>query len=233
MTDKLSTKDVKVGGGTPKTLHPGNQLAKINSVELEDFKFKPGAYNFIMHMEGLDLGKDFDGFWINKDDQSLGKHKGQVGRVKSSEWAFADGETKSGIKISRDQDIMKFMKQLCTALGPKCLKWFDDQDKKHETIESLVVAFNKDKPFEGIFINWCIGGKEYEGKTGYTNYDLHLPKFTKTNVPFEAADAKPSKIIVFDTATHIKKKEAKAVENFGEAGATDDAKSTTSPDFEL
>jgi hypothetical protein len=233
MTDKLSTKDVKVGGGTPKTLQPGNQLVKMNSVELEEFKFKPGAYNFLMHMEGPDMGAEFDGFWLDKDNQALGKHKGQVGRVKSSEWAFADGETKSGIKISRDQDIMKFMKQLCTALGAKCIKWFDDQDKKHETIESLVVAFNKDKPFKDIFLNCCIGGKEYEGKGGYTNYDLHFPKFSKSNVPFEAADAAPSKLIKFDAALHVKKKESKAVENFGGDPANTSASPDVKQDFEL
>src|SRR5437868_4369376 len=93
---KLNIKDVKTdGGGTPKILQPGNTSCKILSVSLEEFKFKEGGYHLILQMEGKDLGPAFDGFFIDKDKPELGKHKGQVGKVKAGEWAFADGETKS------------------------------------------------------------------------------------------------------------------------------------------
>lgn len=231
----LNTKDVKVGGGLPKTLQPGNQVAKINSVQLEEFKLKAGAYNFIMHMEGPDLGKEFDGFMINKDDASLGKHAGQVGRVKSGEWAFADGTTKTGIAVSRDQDIMKFMKSLCMVLGEKSLKWFNDADGKYPTIETLVEGFNKEKPFKDVFLNYCIAGKEYEGKNGYTQFDLYLPKFIKGASPFEAIGVTPSKLIKYDEATHLKKKEAKTVQSFAAPDEITDAGQNASvgSDFEL
>ncbi len=211
---KLNTKDIKTGGGgVSKTLQPGNQQCKINGVELEEFKFKPGAFHIILHMEGPDLGKDFEGFHINKDNESLGRHKGAVGKVKAGEWAFTDSVTPKGVEISRDQEILKFLKTLCTALGT--LKWLDDQDNKHDTIESLVKAFNVDQPFKDKYLNYCIGGKEYKNKQGYTNYDLFLPKFSKAGSPFEALDAKPSKILKYNDADFLRKAKVTEVPEFG------------------
>ena len=88
---KLNTKDVKSAGGVPKLIQPGNVVCKINSLELEPFKFKQGGYHLILNLEGPDLGKDFEGFFVDKNNESLGRHKGQVGQVKAGEWAFADG----------------------------------------------------------------------------------------------------------------------------------------------
>lgn len=211
---KLSTKNITTGGGgQSKTLEPGNQQCKINGVELEEFKLKPGAYNLVIHMEGPDLGDKFEGFFINKDDESLGRHKGAVGKVKAGEWAFADGTTKGGVEVSRDQDILKFLKSLCTALD--AVKWLEDQDDKHDTIESLIVAFNNDQPFAGKYLNYCIGGKEYKDKKGYTKYDLFLPKFSKGGAPFESLTAKPSKILKFNEVDHVRKAKVVPVTEFG------------------
>ncbi len=82
MSGKLNTKDIKTGGGVAKTLQPGNQQCKINSVELEEFKFKEGGYHIMLNMESVDMGPDYQGFFINKDNESLGRYKGQVGKVK-------------------------------------------------------------------------------------------------------------------------------------------------------
>ena len=42
----LSTTDLgTAGSGLPKTITPGNHVLKINSIELEDFKFIDGAYH--------------------------------------------------------------------------------------------------------------------------------------------------------------------------------------------
>jgi hypothetical protein len=215
MSGKLNTKDIKTGGGASKTLEPGNQTCKISGVELEEFKLKEGAYNLILHMEGPDLGPTFEGFFINKDDESLGRHKGAVGKVKAGEWAFADGTTKSGIEVSRDQDILKFLKSLCTALGGNAPKWLTDQDGKHDTIESLVSAFNVDQPYKDKYLNYCLAGKEWKDKKGYTRYELFLPKFSKNGVPFEATTAKPSKVLKYNDADHLKKAKVTEVTEFG------------------
>lgn len=211
----LDTESVKTeGGGIPKILQPGNTSCKITAVSLEEFKFKPGGYHFILNMEGKDLGSSFDGFFINKDKPELGKHKGQVGKVKATEWAFADGETKTGIKVYRDNEIMKFVKTLCVSMD--IMKWWNDQGKKHETIESLITAFNTERPFEGKFLKYCLGGKEYMNKGGFPNFELFLPKFSKLGVPFEAENVTLSKIIKFNATEHIRKKKVENVSEFGE-----------------
>ncbi len=120
------------------------------------------------------------------------------------------------------------MKTLCDALGQSA--WLVDQNDKHDTIESLIKTFNKDKPFKGIFMNFCIAGKEYTGKQGHTNYELFLPKFNKSGAPFEALDVTPSKLATFVTTEHIEKSNAPSeVANFESGEHTDN----TSTDFNL
>lgn len=204
----LDTKNIKGGGtgGTPKTLGPGNVVCKLNGITVEDFTLKPGAVHVMLHLEGPDQGPDFEGFWLNKDDQSLGRHKGQVARVKASEWAYADGTTKSGIAVSKENEILKFIKNLCIAFG--CSDWLVAQDGKHETIESLVNALNMDKPYGEKAIEFCIAGKEYTNKNGYTDYDLFLPKYSKAGAAFG------TKVVTFNPEEHIKKKKVDAVSEF-------------------
>lgn len=222
---KLSTQNIpKVGGGIKKTLEPGNQVCTILSVEMKPFTFKPGAYEIHLNMLGKDMGPDFQGFFLDKNNESLGRYTGQVGRVKASEWAFADGVTKSGIKISRDTEILKWLNSLCEAIGKK--SWMDAQDNKHADIESLVNAFIMDKPFEGLELNLCIAGKEYMNKE-FVNYDLFLPKFTKAGVPFELANVVASKVVVYDEKVHIVRKKVETVATFNAGDETPDASITS------
>lgn len=221
----LSTTDLGGSTGLPKTISPGNHKLKINSLELEDFSFIPGAKHLILHVETAPID-GFEGFMIDKDNESLGRYAGQIGKVKASQYAYADGETKSGIKINRDKSMMIFLKTLCTNLGIS--EWFLAQDNLHDTIEDLIIAFNKTAPFKDIYLDFCIAGKEYVGKTGYTNYDMHLPKSDKGKFSFGTAD----KVTVYDEKLHLKKTEVKEVKNFGD---DDDLSipSKTSTDFSL
>lgn len=219
----LNTKDIKTGGGgTPKTLQPGNCKVKVNAVTYEDYTFKPGGLQIILHCEGEDLGDTFEGFFINKDQESLGRHKGQVAKVRSSEYAYADGVTKTGIVVSRDADILKLLKNLC--IETDCLDWLENEDGKHKTIQSLLDAFNASKPFADKFMNVCLAAKEYMNKQGYPAYDLFFPKSSKTGHPFEAVGKKNSKVIVYSETDHIRRKAAaENVEGF--AGADDSVQS--------
>lgn len=228
----LSTKNVSTTGanGPAKTISPGNIRAKINGVTLEEFKFKPGSYHVVMNLEGEELGEGFEGFLIDKDNPELGRHKGQVGRVKTSEWAYADGETKTGIQVSRDIEILKIVKNICMAVN--AMKWYDAQDEKHPTIESFIDAFNADAPYKDKWLDMCIAGKEYMSKQGYTNYDMYLPKFAKGMVPF-VADGGEGNLIQFDPAVHIKKTEAKPVESFGDDTDVPAKPKAVNKDFEL
>ena len=216
----LSTKNIQTGGeGVSKTLEPGNSLCKINGVTLEEFKFKPGAYHIMLHLEGEDMGNSFEGFYIDKDRPELGRYKGKVGTVKATEWAFADGETKSGIQVSRDMEMLKWLKQFCNSLG--CIDWFDKQDEKHANIESFFAAFAKDKPFGNAFYRFCIAGKEYTNKGGYTSHGLFLPKYSTEGVPVEKDEVQISKILKFNPTDHIRKKKVENVQEFGESSGSD------------
>jgi hypothetical protein len=224
----LSTTDLGTGSGNglPKTISPGNHVLKINMLDLEEFKFIDGAKHLILHVETEPID-GFEGFALDKDNPEKGHYAGQIGRIKASQYAFADGETKSGIKIQRDRSILIFLQNLCKSLGVN--DWFTDQDGKHDTIEDFIEAFNKTAPIKDKYLEFCVAGKEYEGKTGYTNYDMWLPK--AENKKYAFGEVEEGKVITFDESKHLKKLETKEVKNFGDDDFTPSAK--TSSDFSL
>lgn len=229
----ISTKNITGGNGassTPKIIQPGNITCEVLSVKLEPAKFKEGGYDVVLNLEGPNMGEEFEGFWIDKDDQSKGRHKGQVGKVRASEYPYAEGTTKTGIQISRDKELLRFLQNFCKETGS--LAWLESQDNMHNTIESLFEALNNDKPFAAKQLRMCIAGKEYVNKDGYTNFDLFLPKYVKGNVPFESADVAEatSKVLSFDPEVHVRKKKVDVVASFGDAAPSE---SPFKSDFEL
>ena len=89
---------------------------------------------------------------------------------------------------------------------------------------------NGSKPFKDKYVDFCVAGKEYEGKTGYTNYDLWLPKAEGKKYAIVQEDS--DSVIRFDETKHVKKLEVKEVKSFGD---DDDVfnKPKTSSDFSL
>lgn len=236
MSNGLSTTDIPQSeGGLPKTIQPGNCEAKINSIELDKVSFEGAphdAVHLILHLETPKPEEGFVGFALDKDKPDGPHYEGQVARVKYSRWFFADGETKNGTPISRDREIIKALQQLCTELG--ITDWFRAQDKKYDTIEAFVNGMNKDKPYKGIFLNWCIAGREYTNNKNYIDHDKFLPKITRNGKPFESQEVEPqnSKLIKFDKADHIEKLKNAPVSNFGdEANAGTQEKAAS--DFNL
>lgn len=212
----LSTENLveSTGGGLSKTIKPGNVTAKINSIVLEDFKFIPDAVHVVLNLETSPI-EGFEGFAIDKDNPALGYHKGQVGRVQASQYAYADGTTKSGIEIKRDNNVLILLKKVCTALGKE--DWFASQNNKHNTIHEFIDAFNRDKVAQDVFLDFCIAGKEYENKSGYIAHNLFLPKTTQGSYAFAAVDSK--KVLNFNEDEHIVKLTkvvAKPVDSFGD-----------------
>ena len=51
-----------------------------------------------------------------------------------------------------------------------------------DIVAKIREAFNKEKPFAGIQIEYCIAGKEYMNKSNYTAYDLYFPKYRRTSL---------------------------------------------------
>jgi hypothetical protein len=206
----LSTTDLGGGSSLAKTIAPGNHVLKVNNIELEDFRFIDGAKHLILHVETEPI-EGFEGFLLDKDDESKGRYTGQIGRVKASQYAFADGETKSGIKIQRDRSVLIFLQTLSKALGVN--DWFAEQDGKHETIEDFVDAFNIQAPIKDKYLRMCVAGKEYLNKAGYTTYDMWLPK--ADNKKYALTELNSDKVITFDETKHLRKLEVKDVNNFG------------------
>ena len=207
----LSTTDLQggTGSGMPKTIAPGNHELKINSVRLEEFRFIEGAFHLMFEMETKPI-EGFEGFMKDRNDESKGHYAGQIGRVKASQYAFADGETKSGIKIQRDRSVLMFLKNLSTALG--ITDWFAEQDDKHETIEDFVKAFNETAPYQDKYLHTCIAGKEYENKSGYIAYDCWFAKAQNRKYAYNTSE---SGILEYDESKHLRKIENKPVESFG------------------
>jgi hypothetical protein len=227
----LSTKDLvneNGGGGMAKTIAPGNHTLKINSIVLEDFQFIDGAKHLILNVETEPID-GFEGFLIDKDDESKGKYKGQIGRVKASQYAFADGQTKSGIKIQRDRSLMMFLANLSKATG--IMKWFEEQDNKFNTIEDFVRNFSDNAPLKDKYLDFCVAGKEYENKSGYTAYDMWLPK--AENNKYAYGNEGSERILKYDEAKHLKKLEVKPVDNFGDDDDDFPTPGKTSSDFSL
>ena len=202
--EKLKTTDIPDAGsgGVKKVIEPGEHVIKINSVTFDKTPFKTeDSWNIHLHAETEPMGDDFDGFWVEKGDESKGKYKGQVARVRASEYAFKDGIVGS-TSITRDREILKWLKGFTDAIGAQ--KWLLDQNDKHDTIEGLLEQLDKDKPFKDIWLSATLGGKAYKNKEDYLNYDLFLPKFTAKNVPIEKKGTVPSKLVPYNPEVHIK-----------------------------
>jgi len=204
------------GSSLSKKLEPGRTKATMVGIKLQKNQFDKKRVDpeyLMLILEGPDLGAGFEGFLIDKDSPEKGAHKGQVAWVKASEWAFSDGTTKTGVEIKKDNEILRYLKHICQQTD--CMKWFDAQDGKHETIQSFVEQMDKDKPFAGKEINVVIAGRQYKDKKDYMQWDLHLPKFIGKSIPLEDASVPDadSKLIVFNKALHVK--ELAPVASFG------------------
>jgi hypothetical protein len=198
------------GNGLPKTISPGNHTVKINNISLEDFTYIEGAKHLMINVETEPID-DFQGFMLDKENPDGGNHLGQVGKVKASQYAFANGTTKSGVKVDRDRSILIFLQNFCNALGIN--EWFHEQNNMHDTIEDFVNAFNKTAPYKDMFIKICVAGKEYVNNAGYTNYDMWFAKADGGKYAYGSLDS--AKLLTYNENIHLKKLEVKNVEDFG------------------
>lgn len=213
----LSTKNIPVSSGNlSKTFKPGNLLAKVNSITLEEDRFKPEANGLFinLNLEGVDLGEGFEGFFIDPNDQSKGRHKGQVGKVRVGTvsktgglFSFQDGQI-ADRAINRDQEILKFVASLAKAMG----KLDEINAIEADTIEEYIPKASNVLSGDN-FIHWTIAGSEWE-KNGYPQYNLFLAKsdFKAKKYAFSSSE---EDLLKFDEAVHIiRKKKAAPVDEF-------------------
>jgi hypothetical protein len=61
--------------------------------------------------------------------------------------------------------------------------------------------FNNSK----TYINACVAGREWENKDGYINLDLYLPRLSKDGVPLENLEVETSRLLKFNSDSHIRR----------------------------
>jgi hypothetical protein len=200
----LNTKDMSAGSGRPKpVMSPGNHKVKINSITFDKTPYDSEAYNIMLHVETEPVTGDFEGFYRDVNNQSLGRYEGQVGRIRISPFPFKSTTLPSGREINRDQEVLKSMITLAETLNMR-----DELDSvEAETIEDFMKECNTlftNGEKGSNFINICAGSREWENKEGYINDDLYLPRMSKDGIPMEAIDTENSRLLSFDKATHVR-----------------------------
>lgn len=204
----LSTKNMKTGDSKQsKTINPGNTVAKIYDISLKP-GYNEGSYYLVLNIETEPID-GFEGFFIDSKDESKGRHLGQVGRVRTNQYAYETKTLPSGVKVDRDENILKALMTIATAQG----KRDELDDVTGNTIEEFV---NNAKYVicNDTYLNFCIAGKEYTNKEGYTAYDLFLPKSSGKKYAY-SSDA--NTVMNYDEKAHIiaeKKKAQESVSDF-------------------
>jgi len=196
----LSTKDMKSGGGRIKpVIEVGNQVIKINSITFDQTPYEPSAYNITLHVESQPVEGEFQGFLVDINKPNGKRYKGQVGRIRFSPWAYQDKTLPNGREISQDTEVLKAMIFLAEVVDRR-----DALDKiEAKDVFKFMQAADKLLKNSG-YINACVGGREWENKEGYINYDLFLPRLSKNGVPLEALDKDPSRLLQFNKEDHVK-----------------------------
>lgn len=189
----LSTKNVNLETKISKTIKPGNIRAKIYDLQIVN-GYNPGSYHLTLFVETEPI-EGFEGFYIDKDDQSKGRYEGQIGRIKFSQWAFEDKTLPSGVQINRDHSIIKALLVISKAAN----KLDEIHALTEETIEDYVKAASKFL-IGDTYYEMCVAGKEYVDKNGYTQHDLFFPKLDAKS-SFISQDA--DDVVKFDSTKHI------------------------------
>lgn len=220
----LSTKDMSAGSGKARpVIGVGNQKVKINSITFDQTPYDKDAYNVVLHVESEPVGGEFEGFLVDPNDASGPRYKGQVGRIRLSPYPFKDATLPSGREVKRDTEVLKSMIYLSEVLNKR-----DDLDMiEADTIEEFMKS--ADSVLSGdTFINACVGGREWENKEGYINYDLFLPRNSRDGVSLEALDVENSRLYKFSKEDHVRElKKTQTTSSF------EPASSNAGDDFDL
>lgn len=179
----------------PKTITPGNQVVKITGVHF--YKgYKDEELNVVLDVEGEPLAEPFEGFLINKDKPELGRHAGQVGRVKlqrnafnnkeyvNGQWVDSTKNTPAAPTACRDGKIVYAFNMLFKECGKK----LSDLGESFENWQEFEEIFNKKNPLKDIWFEMAIGAREYYNKENYKNYDLFILPRTNTEKAYKLAD---------------------------------------------
>lgn len=207
------------GGGTgfiQKSLQPGIAKCVIHGIKLEKATFikERDGYFLTLSLEGPEQqGGAFEGFPKVFGNNGGEKFKGQQSFVKSSTWDYYDGKTGNGYECSVQDSVLGFLQELCAELG--ITKWLTSINGKYDTIQEIVQAFDREKPFAGIWINYLLGSRVYQNKGGYDAHDLHLIHSSKEGKGF-CGDL--AQVLPFNKNKHIYRPKPKPLTEGFEGG---------------
>jgi hypothetical protein len=211
------------GGFIQKSLQPGVTKCVLHSIKLERLAYikEREEYTLTMSLEGMPQGGSFVGFPKVFGDNAGQKFAGQQSFVKSSNWGYYNGKTQNGYDCSVQDSVLAFLKELATELG--ILSYWEGPEicDKYNTIQEIVEAFNRDKKYAGIWINYLLASRVYQNKAGYDAHDLHLIRSTKEGKAFSGDVAQ---VLKFDSTKHIYRPKPKTLENGFEAKKEEPAK---------
>lgn len=220
----LSTKDMSAGSGKARpVITVGNQKVKINSITFDQTPYDRESYNVVLHVESEPIDGEFEGFLVDSNNPNGPRYKGQVGRIRLTPYPFKDATLPSGREIKRDTEVLKSMIYLSEVLDKR-----DELDSiEADTIEEFMVSANKVLSGD-TYVNVCVGGREWENKEGYVNYDLFLPRNSKDGVAIEAINVSNSKLYSFSRSEHVKELNKPQI-----LSSFESSNSNPSDDFEL
>lgn len=206
-TKNVSTEpSVNPDGYIKSIMSPGNHRIKILTIELKPERDREKfGDKLVLKVETEEITiPNFKGLLVDKEKPELGTYKGQVGFIAYSKWGFKDFES-GPISALRDEELLRAIKIICEEL--KIVKWFDDADGKYETVDDLIIGFNKEAPFKDIYFHACIAGREYMNKE-YLNYEMFFPREHRTLG--RAFSSNADKVQKFFESMHIERMKPKA-----------------------
>lgn len=207
----LNTKSIETTAASSKVapvVRPGNHVMRINRIYLEEPRYPTVDKEYFLMLD-LETEPVNDPEFKGWTDPSGKPYAGQIGRVKFGYYSYKNATLESGVKIDMVEKILQALAIIAQNLDAR-----DVLDSVEEpTLETFVNSASA-ALCPTAFLQFCIGGKEYENKEGYTNYDLFLPKPQRGSYPFGPLES--DKIITFDSNNHIVtgKKQAKEINSF-------------------
>ena len=207
--------DKKVGGsGTPKVIQPGTVCARVLDINLEVPPYDSSAYNLVLTLETTPVGAGFEGLAINKEVPEMGNYEGQIARVQTQQYSYTDYTNKEGRTTLKEDMIFKWVWTFAKEIGVS--GDLITNNVEGSNIQEYVESAKKYLIGNERWIHWCIGGSEYENKAGYTQYRLFIAKPEKNKIGYQldVPGEKPTKLIEYNEAVHIKKKKPEAVTSF-------------------
>lgn len=159
-------------GGLSPMLKPGQHFVRLRKIELTTPPYADGELRQLEFVfETKDLGNDFEGLLIDRNEPDYGRYGGQIAYAKAGKYAFKTYVTKKGTEYERDTQIYNFINKLAKDIG--MLEVLKEAKVEGSDIEEYVANAAKHLVNLENYFWITLNGKEYMNK-GYVNYNLFL-----------------------------------------------------------